>query len=165
MTQTATPEAPNLVTRATAGDTAAFGEIYAANKTLVFRFILKRVRHTPLAEDLTQEVFTRAWKNIGKFDWIGTDIAAWLLRIARNMVADYYRSAYFRKEIPDGSGSRPGYSHPTTSKPCPPRLSATTWKRRKLSGCCRRSANNSVPSSSPATSTNSASPRPPNSSV
>ena len=99
------PDPPHMVTQAVAGDAAAFGEIYTANKPLVFRFILKRVRHTPLAEDLTQDVFTRAWKKISLFEWTGVDIAAWLLMIARNIVADHYRSGYVRKEIPQGEGS------------------------------------------------------------
>lgn len=84
---------------AVAGDREAFGRLYADYYTLVFRFILRRVRHTPLSEDLTNEVFIKALRYIGTFQWQGTDFGAWLLSISRTRIVDHFRVAYTR-EIP-----------------------------------------------------------------
>lgn len=91
-----------LVVRAQAGDTAAYGEIYERYLDTVFRFVYFRVGSRPLAEDLTQDVFTRAWKRIGTFTWQGRDIGAWLVTIARNLVADHFKSGRYRLEVTTG---------------------------------------------------------------
>lgn len=91
-------EAPEMVTLAVAGDRAAFGAIYEQHYGLVFRFIFRRVSNRTLAEDLAADVFLRALRRCGSFVWQGTDIAAWLLAIARNRVADHYRSPLYLKE-------------------------------------------------------------------
>ena len=43
------------------------------------------------AEDLTSEVFTRAFANIHRYKWQGKSFLAWLYTIARNAVADRRR--------------------------------------------------------------------------
>jgi RNA polymerase sigma-70 factor, ECF subfamily len=43
------------------------------------------------AEDLTSEVFKKALENLPRFTWRGAPFAAWLLRIATNMVADRFK--------------------------------------------------------------------------
>lgn len=96
MTTTAPPETLRL---AVAGDREAFGRLYEDYRTPVFRFILRRVRDTPLAEDLTNEVFIKALRYIGKFEWQGTDFGAWLLSISRTRIVDHFRAAYTSREI------------------------------------------------------------------
>jgi RNA polymerase sigma-70 factor (ECF subfamily) len=44
-----------------------------------------------VAEDLTSEVFERAFSNLNKFEWRGVPFAAWLYRIAANAIADRWR--------------------------------------------------------------------------
>jgi RNA polymerase sigma-70 factor (ECF subfamily) len=58
-----------------------------------------RVGDRPLAEDLTTETFIRALRRIDGFTWQGRDLAAWLVTIARNLVADHVKSARFRFEV------------------------------------------------------------------
>ncbi|GAA1604430.1 sigma-70 family RNA polymerase sigma factor [Catellatospora bangladeshensis] len=89
----------DLVERAQQGDTEAFGKIYTQYAPAVFRFIYFRVRHSPTAEDLTSDTFLRALKRIGSVRWQGRDFAAWLITIARHIVADYYKSGRYRFEI------------------------------------------------------------------
>lgn len=91
---------PEILARAVAGDVEAFGAIYTAYREFVFRFILRRVRHTPLAEDLTTEVFIKAFRYIGKFEWKGTDFGAWLLAISRTRIVDHFRTRANTREIP-----------------------------------------------------------------
>jgi len=91
-----------LVERAQAGDTDAFGLIYDRYMDTVFRFIYFRVGNRPLAEDLTSDTFLRALKRIGSFTWQGRDLGAWLVTIARNLVADHFKSGRYRLEVTTG---------------------------------------------------------------
>jgi RNA polymerase sigma-70 factor (ECF subfamily) len=91
-----------MVERAQRGETAAFGEIYDRYVDTVFRFIYFRVGNRPLAEDLTSDTFLRALKRIGSFTWQGRDLGAWLVTIARNLVADHFKSGRYRLEVTTG---------------------------------------------------------------
>jgi RNA polymerase sigma-70 factor (ECF subfamily) len=91
-----------LVERAQSGDTEAFGLIYDRYVDTVFRFIYFRVGNRPLAEDLTSDTFLRALKRISSFTWQGRDLGAWLVTIARNLVADHFKSGRYRLEITTG---------------------------------------------------------------
>jgi RNA polymerase sigma-70 factor (ECF subfamily) len=95
-------EAWKLVERAQAGDTEAFGLIYDKYVDTVFRFIYFRVGNRQLAEDLTSESFLRALKRIGTVTWQGRDLGAWLVTIARNLVADHFKSGRYRLEVTTG---------------------------------------------------------------
>jgi RNA polymerase sigma-70 factor (ECF subfamily) len=91
-----------LVERAQAGDAEAFGRIYDRYLDTVFRFIYFRVGNRQLAEDLTADTFLRALKRIGSFTWQGRDPGAWLVTIARNLVADHFKSGRYRLEVTTG---------------------------------------------------------------
>jgi RNA polymerase sigma-70 factor, ECF subfamily len=91
-----------LVERAQAGEAEAFGLIYDRYVDTVFRFIYFRVGSRPLAEDLTSDTFLRALKRIGTFTWQGRDLGAWLVTIARNLVADHFKSGRYRLEVTTG---------------------------------------------------------------
>lgn len=88
-----------LVARAQRGDADAFGALYDRYLDLVFRYVYYRVGTKALAEDLVSETFLRALRRIGTFEWQGRDFAAWLVTIARNIVADHYKSGRYRLEI------------------------------------------------------------------
>ena len=91
-----------LVERAQAGEAAAFGLIYDRYVDTVFRFVYFRVGNRQLAEDLTSDTFLRALKRIGSFTWQGRDLGAWLVTIARNLVADHFKSGRYRLEVTTG---------------------------------------------------------------
>ncbi len=82
---------PDVIERARNGDVAAFGEIYDTHVDSVYRYLLYRVREPSDAEDLTSEVFTRAFANIHRYRWQGKSFLAWLYTIARNAVTDRRR--------------------------------------------------------------------------
>ncbi len=88
-----------LLTQAQAGDAEAFGKLYDRYLDSVFRYVYFRVGSRQLAEDLTQEAFLRAWRRITSFTWQGRDLGAWLVTIARNLVADHFKSGRYRLEI------------------------------------------------------------------
>jgi RNA polymerase sigma-70 factor, ECF subfamily len=95
-------DVPALVARAQAGDAEAFGQIYDRYFDTVFRYVYFRVRNRQLAEDITGDVWLRALRNIGRFTWQGKDFGAWPVTIARNAIADYYKSGRYRLEVPNG---------------------------------------------------------------
>jgi RNA polymerase sigma-70 factor (ECF subfamily) len=88
-----------LVEAAQNGDGEAFGQLYDRYADMVHRYIAYRVggNHT-LAEDLTSETFLRALRRITSFTWQGRDFGAWLVTIARNLIADHFKSSRFRLE-------------------------------------------------------------------
>jgi RNA polymerase sigma-70 factor (ECF subfamily) len=91
-----------LVERAQAGESEAFGLIYDRYVDTVFRFVYFRVGNRQLAEDLTSDTFLRALKRISSFTWQGRDLGAWLVTIARNLVADHFKSGRYRLEVTTG---------------------------------------------------------------
>jgi RNA polymerase sigma-70 factor, ECF subfamily len=91
-----------LIERAQQGDGAAFGLLYDRYFDTVFRFVYFRVGNRQLAEDLTADTFLRALKRISSFTWQGRDLGAWLVTIARNLVADHFKSGRYRLEVTTG---------------------------------------------------------------
>ena len=89
-----------VVQSAKTGDDRAFEQIYEEYFDKVYRYIYVRVGNPPDAEDLTEEVFLKALKSIGSFQWRGVSIAAWLFRIAHNVVVDHLRRISKRQTTP-----------------------------------------------------------------
>jgi RNA polymerase sigma-70 factor (ECF subfamily) len=89
-------------------DPDRFGELYERNFERVYAYIVSRVRHREIAQDLTAEVFHHALANIGRFEWRGLPFAAWLLRIASNSIADHWQ----RSSREQGN---PGFKEPYIS--------------------------------------------------
>ncbi len=97
-----------LVQRAQTGDAEAFGELYDKYVDQVYRYIYYRVASSQLAEDLTSETFLRALRRIGTFTWQGRDVGAWFVTIARNLIADHYKSGRYRLELTTDDVSESG---------------------------------------------------------
>lgn len=87
-----------LLKEAQNGNAEAFGALYTLYAASVFRFLYAQLGDRQDAEDLTVEVFLRAWKSMPDYRYQGISFTAFLLRIARNLVVDCYRS----KRLPDG---------------------------------------------------------------
>ena len=88
-----------IVTRAQQGDSEAFGQLYDRYVDVVYRYVQYRVANAALAEDLTSETFLRALRRITSYTWQGRDFGAWLVTIARNLIADHYKSGRYRLEL------------------------------------------------------------------
>jgi RNA polymerase sigma-70 factor, ECF subfamily len=69
-------------------DSARFADLYENYFDLVYAYVARRARDRSDAEDLTAEVFHKALANLSRFQWTGAPFAAWLFRIASNMIAD-----------------------------------------------------------------------------
>jgi RNA polymerase sigma-70 factor (ECF subfamily) len=73
-----------------------FESLYEANKPLIYRFMFWRTKDEMLAQDLTSNVFEKAWRTRKSFT--GGSSKAWLYRIARTTLIDYWRK---KKEVSD----------------------------------------------------------------
>jgi RNA polymerase sigma-70 factor (ECF subfamily) len=84
-----------LVEKARAGDQTAFHRLVDHYQPEIYRMIYYRSRSKMDAEDLTQDVMLKAYKNIGRLKSPEV-FRSWLYRIAVNRVRDYYRKKQFR---------------------------------------------------------------------
>ncbi|HEY5983960.1 MAG TPA: sigma-70 family RNA polymerase sigma factor [Anaerolineales bacterium] len=85
------PDEASLIRRAKSGDASAFGRLYDACVQRIYRYVFFRVTDAEVAEDLTSEVFLKAWENLHRYR-PGGPFVAWLYTIARNTVIDHYRT-------------------------------------------------------------------------
>lgn len=72
-------------------DHEAFDKLYAKYLKKVYTYIYYRVGSVEEAEDLTSNVFLQAFIHLDRYEYQGVSFSAWLLRIAHNMVANWYR--------------------------------------------------------------------------
>jgi RNA polymerase sigma-70 factor (ECF subfamily) len=79
-----------LVERCQAGDSAAFGNLYARYYERLLRFCLRRLNDRHEAEDAAQEAFARAWKALPRFAG-DKRFYPWLTVIAGNICTDMLR--------------------------------------------------------------------------
>jgi RNA polymerase sigma-70 factor (ECF subfamily) len=82
-----------LLVEAAQKDPARFADLYELNFERVYAYVVRRVRDRHLAEDVTSEVFQKALANLANFDWRGIPFAAWLLRIASNLISDQWKKS------------------------------------------------------------------------
>ena len=92
-----------LVKKAVGHDAEAFGRLYDMHIDRVYRHIYYRVGNEAYAEDLTQQVFLKAWQAIDRYKKMASPFIAWLMTISHNLVVDFYRTrkdrAYLEAEI------------------------------------------------------------------
>ena len=81
-----------LVRRAANGDAEAFGDLYMRYLDEIYRYVFYKVGNEKRAEDLTEQVFLKAWQAIEGYEQRGYPFSAWLYRIAHNAVVDHYRT-------------------------------------------------------------------------
>jgi RNA polymerase sigma-70 factor (ECF subfamily) len=88
----------DLLERFAAGDQEAFESLFRQYQGQVYRWVLRIVRNTATAEDLTIETFWRAYRAHARFDAQAGNCTGWLRRIATNVALDSLRRA--RREVP-----------------------------------------------------------------
>jgi RNA polymerase sigma-70 factor, ECF subfamily len=80
-----------LIDRARAGDTEAFAALYDQHLARVYRHVYYHVGNRADAEDLTQQVFLRAWQAMPRYQPTAVPFVVWLLTIAHNLTVSFYR--------------------------------------------------------------------------
>lgn len=89
-----------LVTQVTMmGNRRAFDQLVVRYQSPVRRFFLHQtLGDEPLSDDLAQDTFIKAWRNIGSFRAMSS-FQTWLMRIAYNVFNDYVRSRKTTSDI------------------------------------------------------------------
>lgn len=80
----------DLVTKAKTGEPEATGALYNQFFERIYRFIYFRVGHKETAEDLTEEVFIKAFSKLHTVQK-EERFSSWLYQIAKNQIIDHYR--------------------------------------------------------------------------
>ena len=75
-----------------------FLEIYRAFYGKVFTFVLSLVKSKANAQDITQNIFMKLWKNRKKLEYIKS-MDDYLFILSKNACMDYFRKASRKKEI------------------------------------------------------------------
>ena len=94
---------PELVARITAGDQSALDEVYHRHSRPVYSLALHIIRDPAMAEDVTQEVFLKLWRQSESYRPERGALGSWLLSVAHNRAIDVMRRRRLREEyrLPD----------------------------------------------------------------
>jgi RNA polymerase sigma-70 factor, ECF subfamily len=88
---TSTRSVSRAVKQAQAGDRQALGFLYARYADNVYGYVRSIVHDDHEAEDVTQQVFAKLIKVIGKYEERDVPFFAWILRVSRNVAVDHIR--------------------------------------------------------------------------
>jgi RNA polymerase sigma-70 factor (ECF subfamily) len=97
-----------LMVRYQRGDREAFAELVRRYQGPIYNFVIRQLRHSGTAEDVTQEVFVRVVQNAAEFKHEAR-FTTWLYTIARNLCIDHLRKLSHRRhpslDQPAGGGA------------------------------------------------------------
>ncbi len=103
------PTDQELIQRIRSGDPDAVAELYGRYSSMVWRYVYARMRDEHASQDVFGETFLAAIQSLNK-GMTAENILGWLTGIARNKIADFYRSRKESSEL---------QTDPTTCEPSP----------------------------------------------
>jgi len=130
------PNEGDLLKRCVKGSTEAFGELVAHYQDAIFNLVYRMIGHREDANDVTQEVFLRAFRKIGTFQG-RSRFATWLYSIATNQAISERRkrSAAVRKgrvQMSTLAGDEGGSYDPPGDDPAPEEQMSAVEVRRQI---------------------------------
>lgn len=90
------PITPELIQEAVRGSQQAFRAIVEVNQSFVYAVAFRFVNDSQEAEDITQEVFVRLWKNLHTYKQ-EVKLTTWLYKIVTNRCLDFLKSRHGRQ--------------------------------------------------------------------
>jgi RNA polymerase sigma factor (sigma-70 family) len=87
------------------GDGAAFEQLYGRHRTRLYRYFLRHLRDTAMADEFFQDV----WQKViaARAGWSpDAPFGTWLYRIAHNRLGDHWRALKHRPPAPDDGDER-----------------------------------------------------------
>jgi RNA polymerase sigma-70 factor (ECF subfamily) len=117
-----------VVTKARLGDADAFRALVERHSRPLFRLAFRMTGNQHDAEDVVQESFLRAWRQLGKFDERAS-FGTWLYRIATNCSLDVMRSR--KRRSADAQVEDPVLSLPS-GDPTPDRVAMSGEVRERV---------------------------------
>lgn len=80
-----------LIERCLAGDNAAWEQVVRLHSRRVYNLCLRFTGNPVVAEDLSQEVFLRLYRNLPQYRAESGNFTTWLTALTRNLLIDHYR--------------------------------------------------------------------------
>ena len=93
----------SLVERAACGNFEAFGELYSIYLDKIYRYVFYQINDKMTAEDITEDVFVKAWKAIKSCKGKSNTFSSWLYRIAHNHLINTLRKMQRYTSIDKGN--------------------------------------------------------------
>jgi RNA polymerase sigma factor (sigma-70 family) len=90
------------------GQEAALAEAYRRLSPLVYTLALRSLGERAAADDVTQDVFIRAWKSRTSYRPEAARLPAWLVGITRNAIADALSARMRRQDLEHAAGQLAG---------------------------------------------------------
>jgi RNA polymerase sigma-70 factor (ECF subfamily) len=87
-----------LIERAKKGEREAFDELYQRYKRVILNYVYRYIGNFANAEELTQEVFVRAYLNIHRFE-PRAKFSSWLFKIASNLCKNFLRDFRYERAV------------------------------------------------------------------
>jgi len=91
-----------LVERCLRGDDAAWETIIRFHGKSIYNLSYRFTNRKEDAEDLTQEILLRVYRNLKSYRSEAGSLKNWILRVARNLLVDHYRK---QRRLPQSTGS------------------------------------------------------------
>src|SRR5438477_7508385 len=114
-------EAAAVLARARQGDSEAFRALVERHSRSVFRLAFRMTGNEQDAEDVVQESFLRAYKQLGRFE-SRANFGTWLYRIVANCSVDLMRAKQARHDQVRGDSLDEAGDLPAADLPGPERL-------------------------------------------
>ena len=115
------------IAKAKAGDSDGFRQLVERHSRSVFRLAYRMTGNESDAEDIVQETFMRAYKQLNRYE-SRSSFSTWLYRIASNCSVDLIRSKKVRQpvEVPETLPAE----DPEPDRVCTARRCASGWPMR-----------------------------------
>ena len=91
-----------LVERCLQGDDDAWETVVNLFGRRIYNLSYRYTNRSAEAEDLTQEIMIRVYRNLGSYRAEAGSFQNWILRVARNLIIDHYRQS---RKYPQSGGS------------------------------------------------------------
>jgi RNA polymerase sigma-70 factor (ECF subfamily) len=124
-------EAAAVLARARQGDSEAFRAIVERHSRSAFRLAFRMTGNEQDAEDVVQEAFLRAYRQLGRFE-SRAHFGTWLYRIVANCAVDLMRSRQARHDMARGESLDAAGELPAGDWPGPERLAESSEIRRRV---------------------------------
>lgn len=82
-----------IIEQARKGDPAAWEQLVVRHTKRIYNLCYRFVGRIDQAEDLTQEIFIKLFRNLGNYDPQAGQFITWVMSVGRNLLIDHYRQS------------------------------------------------------------------------